>query len=164
MGGKEKRALLVSIQEQSKSPLSRACSGRLFHLYRVCWVFNSHVQCLLSCTKRPFQIQEARGSSPPSDAYLISLPPQRQGCSKSDQSSWPLDSHKMMPCAVYSGHKERSQLRPLSGHGDASLWNLWLLSQLTKRLCCLLLQCSQSDVSRYLVWYFLQSWAKGPNL
>ena len=82
MGDKGNMGSSVNIQEQSKSPRSRACSRYPFHLFRAHWPPTAHVQCHLSCTKKSFQIQEMRCSSlrtklpscSPTGLFKISLP------------------------------------------------------------------------------------------
>ena len=98
MGDKGNMGSSISIQEQSKSPLSRACSRCPFHLFRAHWPPTAHVQCRLSCTKKSFQIQERRCSS---------LPTKLPSCSPTglfkNRSSKHTDSQKTKPCAVCSG-------------------------------------------------------------
>lgn len=123
MEGKRKWALLVSIQGQIKSPLSRSCSRGLFHLCREHWppIAMSPV-FLLSCTNRSFQTRKREA------AFCLQHPPNQPSYSHRGlfKISLPGLCIPVRQSHVLSalGHRKRSQSRPFSGHRAASLWTV----------------------------------------
>lgn len=103
MGAKGKWALLVSIQEQIKSPLSRAYSKCLFYLFRV--------YCPPTAVFRPSKREAALCLL--MSAKLTFLLTQR---AVRNQTSWPMYSHKTKPHAVCSRTQTKESIQP-------SLWS-----------------------------------------
>ena len=73
-----------------------------------------------------------------------------------------LSEDKAMCCLLWD--REGSQPWPLSGHDAASLWTALPPEPrelpVSEDMLSLLAKCSQSEVSRCLIWYFLKPCAK----
>ena len=128
----------VGIREQSKSPLSRACSRCPFHLFRAHWPPIAHVQCRLSCTHK--EVISDPGNEMQFFAYQIAfLLTYRAVPNRSSQHT---DSQKTKPCAVCSGTEKEvnpglSLVMALPAFGKLCLLSPW--SSHLERTCSLLL-------------------------
>ena len=141
MGGKGKWALLVSIQEQSKSPLSKACSRCPFHLLRAHWPPIAMFSVSFHAQRGHFRSREWEAAlrllMPTKSAFLLTYR------AIQSQSSWFVDSHKTKPCAACSRTQRRESTqaslrswccRPL---GICDSWAQG--APCYQRLCCFLL-------------------------